>query len=502
MAPDERVLLATLQHLPVAAIVADADGRVVFANVHVEATLGLSVDHIESVDGYAALGVQFPDGTPLGAADFPIVRALRGEIVPASDYRYQHPDGRMVWIRGAAAPISDTDGAISGASFLFRNVDREREDETRLRVAERRLNLAMKTARLGAWTLDLATFHLTCTAGCKANFGLPADAPFDYPDFLAAIHPDDRDRVRTRVEDAIASGGDYICEYRTIWPDGSVHWIAARGRAEYGEHGAALSMDGVTGEITEQRELEQMLRAQADALRDADRRKDQFLAALSHELRNPMQALSSAASVLRLQHDGSPASGRALDILERQLSQMTRLVDDLLEVSRISEGKIRLEIEALDAASIVGAAVEAMRPRIESRQQRLAIERTGAPVVVEGDAQRLTQVIVNLLNNASKYTDANGDIIVSVRARDTDAEISVRDTGVGIPPELQPYIFEPFMQVDAHRGRSEGGLGLGLSLVERLTKLHGGSVSVHSKGVGLGSEFVVRLPLLLQPATT
>jgi len=141
-----------------------------------------------------------------------------------------------------------------------------------------------------------------------------------------------------------------------------------------------------------------------------------------------------------------------------------------------------------------------VRAQVEGRSQRLHVERSGEPVVVEGDAQRLTQVIVNLLNNASKYTDAGGSIEVIVRARDTLAEIIVRDTGVGIPAEMQPYIFEPFTQVDAHRGRSQGGLGLGLSLVDRLTRLHGGSVTVHSDGPGLGSEFVVRLPLLPQPA--
>ena len=194
---DERLLLATLEQLPVAVIVADANGRVVFANAQVAAVFGHTVDHIDSIERHATLHAVAPDGTPLAADDYPIVRALHGETVQATDMRYRRPDGVDVWLRVAAAPTV-TDGKITGATQLFRNVDRERADETRLRVAERRLNLAMSAGRLGAWTLDLHTFRMACTAGCKANFGLPPDARFDYPDLMDAVHPEDRQRVRAR----------------------------------------------------------------------------------------------------------------------------------------------------------------------------------------------------------------------------------------------------------------------------------------------------------------
>ena len=231
-------------------------------------------------------------------------------------------------------------------------------------------------------------------------------------------------------------------------------------------------------------------------MREADHRKDQFLAALSHELRNPLGAMASALQVLRIQEDFAPTSIRALGVLERQLTLVSRLVGDLLEVSRISQGKIDLQLDPVDISSVVCGAVESVRPIVEAREQALTLEMPPEPVMVEADAARLTQVVVNLLNNASKYTDGGGAIVVDVRVTPPHAEIVVRDNGIGIPKDMQPKIFEVFTQVEAHRARSEGGLGLGLSLAQWLTQLHGGTIAVYSDGPGQGSEFVVRLPLM------
>jgi PAS domain S-box-containing protein len=491
----ERALLSILEHLPAGVIVADRDGRVVFENAAAMEILGHSVIPVTGTRTHRGLHGRTAEGVLLAASDYPLVRALRGERVPATEYRYVRPEGADVWLRAVAGPIMDG-SRVAGASVLFRNIDAEKTAADKLRAAERRLDIAMGAGLLGAWTLDLATFDMTCTAGCKANFGRSADASFDYADLLDTVHPDDRERMQRTVEEALAARSEYVCEYRVVWPDGSVHWISARGRAEYDGEGVPRTMDGVTGEITERRFLEDTLRDQAEALRNADRQKDQFLAALSHELRNPLAAISYALQMLRLKGPEHEPTARAASVIERQVGQIQRMVDDLLEVSRISEGKVSLKLEPVDAAQCVAAAVETVRPQVDERRQRLHIDAPAGPLLVEGDLQRLTQVLVNLLNNASKYSDQGGEIRVALRGGDREAEIVVSDEGVGIPKDMQSRIFELFAQVDAHRARSEGGLGLGLALVKRLVQLHGGTVAVRSDGPGQGSEFAVRLPLI------
>jgi signal transduction histidine kinase len=207
--------------------------------------------------------------------------------------------------------------------------------------------------------------------------------------------------------------------------------------------------------------------------------------------------MSSALGILRLQDDFSSRSARAVGVIERQLAQMTRLVDDLREVSRISEGKLDLQAQEIEAWSFVVAAVETVRPQLDARRQVLIVQEGPEPLVVRGDAQRLTQVVVNLLNNASKYTDEGGRISVTLRTTADNVEIAVRDTGIGIPADMQTAIFDLFTQVDQHRDRSGGGLGIGLALVQRLVLLHGGTVVVRSDGPGTGSEFIVRLPRIV-----
>jgi PAS domain S-box-containing protein len=489
-----QTLFSILQNLPVAVIVADRGGRIVFENEHAVQTLGHSVMHVNDLPAYGSLHGRTADGVPLSAEEYPLPRALKGEEVLATEYRYMRPDGSEVWLRAVAGPIID-DSRIVGASVLFRNVDAEKAAAEKLRAAERRLDIAMAAGLLGAWTLDLETLKMTCTAGCKANFGRPPDAEFNYADLLDTVHPDDRARMQRTVEEALATRTEYVCEYRAVWPDGSVHWIATRGRAEYDPHGIPHVMDGVTGEITARRQLEDTLRSQAEALRNADRQKDQFLAAVSHELRNPLAAISYALQMLRLKGAEYEPTTRAASVIERQVGQIQRLVDDLLEVSRISEGKVSLKLERVDAAQVVAAAAETVRPRIADRRQRLIIDTARGPLLVNGDVQRLTQVLVNLLSNASKYSDEEGEIRVTLRERGRQVEILVSDNGIGIPEHMQGRIFELFAQVDEHRARSEGGLGLGLALAQRLVHLHGGTVAVHSEGPGRGTEFAVRLPL-------
>jgi CheY-like chemotaxis protein/nitrogen-specific signal transduction histidine kinase len=237
-----------------------------------------------------------------------------------------------------------------------------------------------------------------------------------------------------------------------------------------------------------------------EALREADRRKDEFLAVLAHELRNPLAPIRNSLHILRLTHQDDEAADEVCEMMERQVNHMVRLVDDLLEVSRITRGKVVLQKELVELASVIRSAVEASRPLIDEARHQLALSIPAEPLTVEGDPVRLSQIFSNLLNNAAKYTDDGGQIWLSVRVEGQEVVVAVRDTGTGISADMLPRIFELFTQSDVARGRAQGGLGIGLTLVKTMVELHGGQVSASSPGIGQGSEFVVRLPLIATPS--
>lgn len=243
------------------------------------------------------------------------------------------------------------------------------------------------------------------------------------------------------------------------------------------------------------------LEAVTNALRDADRRKDEFLAMLGHELRNPVAALNGGLHLLN-RRDTDEHTAAIREQMGRQLSHLSRLIEDLLDISRISEGKISLRCERVDLCEVARAAVEMNRPNLEAGELLLDEDLPASPVWLSADHTRLAQVIGNLLNNAAKYTPAGGTVSLSVRCEATHAEIVVADTGIGIPFEMQSRIFTIFEQVEDHRARAQGGLGIGLALVKQLVALHGGTIAVESAGPGKGSAFTVRMPLASDVADT
>ncbi len=251
-------------------------------------------------------------------------------------------------------------------------------------------------------------------------------------------------------------------------------------------------------ERAERRQLQEELRRHAEELAEAHHRKDEFLAMLSHELRNPLAPIRNALQIMRLRGIADPTLDQARDIIDRQVNHLAQLVEDLLDVSRITRGKIQLRKERLDLCAVAPLAVETARPLIEGRQHQLSLDLGREPLWVEADPVRLEQIMTNLLTNAAKYTDPGGRIWLTARREGKEAVLQVRDTGIGIAPELQPRIFELFMQADPSLDRSQGGLGIGLTLVRSLVEMHGGLIGVASAGRGQGSEFTVRLPLQLR----
>ena len=247
-----------------------------------------------------------------------------------------------------------------------------------------------------------------------------------------------------------------------------------------------------------------MLRQMAltDQLREADRRKDEFLALLAHELRNPLAPVVNAVNIMRLKETGDADLQWCREVIERQAGQLTRLVDDLLDVSRITLGKIKLRLERVDLAKVIAGALELSRPLMEAHRHQLTAVLPETPVVLQGDLARLTQVVANLLTNAAKYQNDGGRVDLVVEQQGLEAVITVRDLGIGIPPHMLTEVFELFSQGERTLDRAQGGLGIGLSLVKTVVEMHGGSVSAQSEGVDRGSEFVIRLPcLVLEPGT-
>jgi two-component system CheB/CheR fusion protein len=252
-------------------------------------------------------------------------------------------------------------------------------------------------------------------------------------------------------------------------------------------------------EIVERRRLE-------DALVEADHRKDEFLAMLAHELRNPLAPILNAVAFMRLRILDDPELSWCRDVIGRQAEHLTRLVEDLLDVSRITQGKVHLKKAMLALDTVVARAIETSRPLIDARRHKLEIRQPARPVHVSGDVTRLAQIVANVLNNAAKYTEEGGSILVTVETQPRsdgaeEALIRVRDSGIGIPREMLTRVFDLFTQVERPLDRGQGGLGIGLALVRRLTELHGGRVEAHSDGPGRGSEFVIALPVLTETAT-
>jgi PAS domain S-box-containing protein len=311
--------------------------------------------------------------------------------------------------------------------------------------------------------------------------------------------PEDQPRIVGEFFPSVLAKGHGETEVRfRHFKTGEARWMAYKVLALTDAAGRAVAFATVSQDVTERRRLEDDLRKLAADLSDAGRRKDEFLATLAHELRNPLAPIRNSLQVMRLAGGGSETVEKARCVVERQVEQMVRLVDDLLDVSRITTGKVVLRRERVRLASVIESAVETSRPLVEQMGHGLTVTLPGQQLVVDADPTRLAQVFVNLLNNAAKYTERGGHVWLTAERQGSDAVVSVRDTGVGIAADQLPRIFDMFSQVARSLERSQGGLGIGLTLVRRLVEMHDGRIEARSEGVGRGSEFVVRLPVVVE----
>jgi PAS domain S-box-containing protein len=370
------------------------------------------------------------------------------------------------------------------ADIVWPAFEKARADRE-LAASEERLRLAQAVARVGAWEWDPVTDECILSPECSELLGVDPAGSYRLGDLLRNVETQDLPAVQSALDACRATGSEEF-EYRYVHPARGRRWIHSKVGTV--PHGEGARVFGIHLDVTERRLAEQ-------ALQEINQRKDEFLAMLAHELRNPLAPIRNAAQILRLHGKGNTKLEWARSVIERQSRHLTRLVDDLLDVSRIVRGQISLEKGPIDLSDVVRHALETSRPLVRERKHQLTVTLPGEPLPLDADLTRLSQVIANLLINAAKYTPEGGHIWLEADRADGEVILRVRDTGMGISSTLLPHIFDLFTQGARTLDRAQGGLGIGLTLVKRIVDMHGGRVEARSSGEGEGSQFTVRLPL-------
>ena len=384
--------------------------------------------------------------------------------------------------------------------LLAIEVKNRRKFELALREREERFCMAVESADIGTWDLNVLTGERQWSDRAKAMFGLALYEDVSKISFLELVHPEDREKVDQAIRAALDSRGTgrYRIEYRILRPDGKTRWVVAKGQAFFQGEASdrrALRFIGTVLDITDRKEME-------ESLKKADRRKDEFLAVLAHELRNPVVPLRNALQIWATVKSEPAELERLRSMMNRQVQQMIRLIDDLLDVARITQGKFELQKRRLDLVAVVSNAVEALRPVVQDTGHSLHVSLPSATIMIDGDEARLTQIFNNILHNAIRCTARHGVIEINIETRGDEALVTVRDNGVGIPEGMLSDIFEPFQQVHSSANGSHAGLGIGLNLAKQIAEIHGGGIEARSEGTGHGSEFVVTLPLFRSEGAT
>jgi len=499
---DERELLhITLTSIGDGVIVTDAAGRVTFLNSMAETLTEWTITEAKG----AALGTVFHivnEETRLPVEN-PAMRALQeGVVVGLANHTLLiGKNATEHGIDDSAAPIRDGQGQVVGSVLVFRD------------ITERRMIEQQKADRLANTGLLASIVEFSEDAiirksleGTIQSWNHAAQRLFGYAAAeavgrnISLIVPADRsDEDRQIITRLLA--GEHVNHFDTVRlrKDGSSIDVALTISPIKDENGQIIGISKTARDITEEKAAEKRIYGLMTELKDADRRKDEFLATLAHELRNPLAPIRNSLEVMKRANGRGEVIEQSRAMMERQLVQMVRLVDDLLDISRITRNKVELRKQRVELASILHHAIEMCQPHIQNSEHRIELNLPPEPIYLNADPVRLAQIFSNLLNNACKFTESKGRIGLTALHVGNDVLVTVKDNGIGIPPEMLPKVFEMFTQLNSSLERTHGGLGIGLTLVQRLVEMHGGTVTAHSEGVGTGSEFVVRLPVLVEP---
>ena len=483
-----------LEEIPAAAYACDAEGLITYFNRRASSVWGRQPTLNDPVDRYCgAFRLFTADGSPLAHDRCWSALALRDRhSIDEQEIIVERPDGSHITVLAHANLLRDQSGGVIGAVSILVDISDRKRDEEGMAEARQFFHSSIDALSSHIAILDEHAVILAVNDAWRRfadanqyaghNYGIGAS-------YITGYEPNsggclDGAKVAAGLDDVLKGRENlFELEYPCHSPNEDRWFVLRMTRFKPpGPVRVVVSHENITS------------RKKADeALRDADRRKDEFLATLAHELRNPLAPIRNGLQIMRLAKDDAAAVEQARSVMERQLTQMIRLVDDLLDASRINQGKLELRLERVDLASLMRHAVETSRLVIDAGDHEIIMHVPPEPVFVDADVVRLGQVFANLLNNAAKYSERGGRIRMSAERRGVEVVITVADSGVGIPLDMLPKIFDIFMQVDRSLEKSQGGLGIGLTLVRRLVEMHGGSVEACSEGHGRGSEFVVRL---------
>jgi len=467
-----------------AIIAHDPDGKILAWNSGAELIYGYPRGAVMGTSIYALM----PPASRPAALDL-VKRARATGKADTEIVQGIHRDGRLLSVSVTMSALRDGSGAIYALISTGRDITEQLRAESEMyfrRLADRIPSL-LRVA-------DVSGFAQFVNQPCCEFTGRTRDVLLG-EGWLHFVHPEDRQRYLAERAPAVSQKARLETDIRMRRADGVFRWMRS---VEVPRFDADQRFEGYVALMVD---VEDRKLAEA-ALRDADRHKDDFMAMLAHELRNPLAPIRNAVALINRTPANTTQTTWAVNLIGRQTELLARLLDDLLDVARVARGKVVLEKAPVELAVLVQRAVEICQPLIDSRRHQLTINIPSDPLVVNGDLVRLTQILSNLLTNAAKYMDEGGRIGLDIDRDGENARIRVRDTGTGIQENMLSLVFEPFTQADPTIDRSRGGLGLGLTLVRQLVGLHGGSVEAHSAGLGHGSEFIVRLPLLhWQPLT-
>jgi PAS domain S-box-containing protein len=420
--------------------------------------------------------------------------AMTSGVLASTEFRVTLPNGTERWMARRGKVQLDADGKAIFISGVLIDITAQKIAERALRSSEKLYRAIGESIDYGVWLCDPQGRNMYASESFLRLIGMTQEQCSNLG-WSEVLHPDDAAATIAAWLECVRSGGVWYREHRVLGVDGRYHPILAQGVPIRDEGGAITGWAGINLDISR-------LKVTEEALRDADRRKDEFLATLAHELRNPLAPIRHAVKLLETKSADENQQKLAREIIGRQVQRMALLLDDLLDVSRITRGRLDLKMDVVDLHAIIDAAVETARPMIDAKQQLLTVQLPPDALKLNVDPLRLSQSLSNLLTNATKYTDARGRIAVDAAVTPDEVILSVKDSGIGLDPKAIPGLFEMFSQVDSAIDRTEGGLGIGLALVKGLVALHGGTVEGISAGIGHGSKFAIRLPRALVVAQT
>lgn len=430
--------------------------------------------------------------TRIHAQDRPAVaaaeqEALRTGILASTDFRLVRTDGSIRWVAARGKVQFNSEGQPTLLAGLLIDLTAQKTAEAALRQSERLYRAIGESIHYGVWVTDAQGRMQYVSESFQDLTGVTPEQ-WAREGWAACVHPEETVKTLAAWRLCLESGGVWYRELRVRGVDGQYHAVLSQGVPIHAEDGQINGWAGLNLDIAQLKRTE-------EALREADRRKDEFLATLAHELRNPLAPIRHAAKILELPTADERQRQWGRDVISRQVQRMALLLDDLLDVSRITRGRLQLRRTRVELSTLVAAAVETARPLIEAKQHTLKVSLPKEPVELEVDPLRISQSLSNLLTNAAKYTDARGSISLTASIDDAGLTLDVDDNGVGLSSQTLPKLFQMFSQVDSAVDRTEGGLGIGLALVKGLIQLHGGTVAATSAGLGRGSRFTIRLPV-------